>query len=803
MKRALVVHGHFYQPPRENPWTGKVEREPGAEPFHDWNERIFQECYRANAYSRIVDDHGRVRRIVSNYLNISFNFGPTLLHWMERHHAITYGRILEADRVSAAARNGHGNAMAQAYNHTILPLSNRRDQETQVRWGIADFEHRFRRTPEGLWLPECAANEETLEVLIEQGVRFTVLSPYQAARVRKLGDSEWTDVSGGKVDPSRPYRFFHRDGSGRYLDLFFYDGYASRAIAFEGALTSSEGYVDRLLRAAEGLDGLVSVATDGESYGHHTRYGDRCLAHAMEVAAPARGFEPTNFAAYLAAHEVTDEVKIELGPDGNGSAWSCAHGVGRWFRDCGCHTGGREGWNQAWRTPLRDALDYLRDVAAVLFEEEGRAFFKNPWAARNEYISVLLDPHHNSEDFMARHQTKPLSDRDQVRALSLLEMQHHAMLMYTSCGWFFSDLSGIETQQILEYAGRVLDLIGAMDRDETGPFLQHLAEARSNRPEEGNGADVFRRYVEPARLSPERIAADLAITSLLEEEAETGEVAGYVYGRQDFQRRQLGRITMCTGRVTLHSTRTRRRHDAAVAALHLGGIDFYAVVNEGLDDPAFQTSVERMWDAFTSVSLPALLRRLSQEFGPREFGLEHLLPDSRERISEQIFATLLYRFSVEYARLYEDNRRTLDMLQSAGFPLPRELRAAAEFTLGRLFEEEIWKQEQSRDPEAYRRAVEIAEQVEEHGYQIDRTRSRALFEKMITDAVRTAVRRPEEPGRVESALELLALVERLGLQVNIESAQEAAYDAAVEHPDRRNELDQLLIALWVSPEVGR
>ncbi len=795
MDRDLVVHGHFYQPPRENPWTGEVDREPGAEPYHDWNERIFHECYRANAYARIIDDHGRVERIISNYLHVSFNFGATLLAWMEKHHPITYGRIIGADRASASTRGGHGNAIAQSYNHTILPLSPRRDKVTQVRWGVADFAHRFGRAPEGLWLPECAADEETLEVLIEHQIRFTILSPYQASKTRRIGELEWQDASAGKIDSSVPHRFFHGDGSGRYLDIFFYDAGASRGVAFEGVLTSSHGYVDRLDRAPAGEGRLVSVATDGESYGHHTRWGERCLAHAMEVVARPRGFRPTNFAEHLAHTPVTHEVKIDLGPDRRGSSWSCAHGVGRWFRDCGCHTGGRDGWNQQWRRPLREALDGLRSVSDEIFSEIGGQYFNDPWAARDAYVSVLLDRRENLDEHLVRHGKPGLSDDARIRAMSLMEMQHQAQLMYTSCGWFFSDVSGIESRQILKYAGRVLDLLGELGRDETPRFLERLAEAKSNRAEEGNGADIFRRYVEPVRVSPERISAHLAITGLLDHDEDTGEVAGYVYHRHEFTRRQLGRISMCTSRVELESTRTRRRHQTAVAALHLGGIDFYAVVKDRTD--TFAAAAERLWDAFASASLPALLRRASQEFGPNEFGLEHLLPDSREKISEQIFASLLRRFSEEYARLYEDNRRTLDMLQLAGFPLPKELRVAAEFTLGRSFEEEIKKQEQSRDPEKYRRAIEIAEQVAQHGYQIDRTTSRRLFENMITDAVRTAVSRRDDET-LDSAVDLLELTERLGLDVNLEAAQEAAYDAAL-RAGASAELGRLLVALWVSP----
>src|SRR5215212_2708592 len=358
---ALIIHGHFYQPPRENPWTGEVDLEPGAAPFHDWNERIHAECYAPN---------------IVNYPLISFNFGPTLLSWLESHHRDTYQQILNADRESAAAHGGHGNAIAQAYGHAILPLCNERDRLTQVVWGLADFHYRFGREAEALWLPETAANDQVLALLIERGMRYVILAPNQAK---------------GSVDVSKPYLFRHPDGSGSSLAIFFYNGPLARAIAFEGALASSRVLVEKFLSAAQ-LGELVSVATDGETYGHHFKFGDLCLAHAVEFDAKQAGFRITNYGEYLDRHPPETEVEIDSGASGEGSSWSCAHGVGRWSRDCGCHTGGEAGWNQAWRQPLRAALNFLRDDAAVKFESAGNKLLSDPWAARNKYIAVILDP---------------------------------------------------------------------------------------------------------------------------------------------------------------------------------------------------------------------------------------------------------------------------------------------------------------------------------------------------------------------------------------------------------------------------
>lgn len=510
---ALIIHGHFYQPPRENPWTGEVEREPSAAPFHDWNERIHNECYAPNAAA-------------DNYAKISFNFGPTLLSWLERAHPETYRHVLSADRESAAQRGGHGNAIAQAYGHAILPLCNERDRLTQVVWGIADFRFRFGREPEALWLPETAANDATLALLIDQGLRYVILAPEQAKRV-KVGDEKgtgigaaseeettrgigaasgeetsidvsggWVDVSGGTVDTTKAYRFEHPDGSGRSIAIFFYNGPLARAIAFEKALTSSRGLVERFVQVAQRGD-LVNAATDGETYGHHFKFGELCLAHALSVEAKEAGFWITNYGEYLDRNPPTAGVEIDNGLQGEGSSWSCAHGVARWTRDCGCHTGGETGWNQAWRDPLRVALNYLRDDAALKFENRGAELLRDPWAARNDYISILLDDLTRAE-FLARHAVRPLGDAEQVRVFNLLEMQRSALLMFTSCGWFFSDLAGIETIQVLRYAARVLDLQNQLGFEPPRKqFLDLLANAKSNQPEKGNGADIFARFADP------------------------------------------------------------------------------------------------------------------------------------------------------------------------------------------------------------------------------------------------------------------------------------------------------------------
>lgn len=526
---ALIIHGHFYQPPRENPWTGLIEREPGAQPFHDWNERIHAECYQPNSAVPIVA--GGKKRVVNNYKLISFDFGPTLLSWLERSHAETYARVLAADAESVARHSGHGNAIAQAYNHAILPLCNSRDRRTQVRWGLADFRHRFGREPESMWLPETACNDDVLGLLMDEGLRFVILAPQQARRVRRRTGipafPEWIEkrnaqenedtegqtgksvlhsdrqtVATGSIDTSVAYNYFHRDGSGRSLAVFFYDPQLAQAIAFERALTSSASLVELFARRAAGAGGtagLINVATDGETYGHHHKFGELCLAYALEVDAPARGFAITNYGEYLEQHPPEWEVEISNGDTGEGSSWSCVHGVSRWIRDCGCHTGGEPGWNQAWRGPLRAALDVLRDEAAASFEATRGELFTDPWSARDDAIALVLDQQKSREQFLLEHAPRDLTGAQQQRALRFLELQRNSLLMYTSCGWFFNDISGIEPVQILRYAGRATELMAELGlASPRERFLEILSEAKSNRRELGSGADIYRRLVEPS-----------------------------------------------------------------------------------------------------------------------------------------------------------------------------------------------------------------------------------------------------------------------------------------------------------------
>lgn len=511
MVAALVLHGHFYQPPRENPLTGSIELEPSAHPFHNWNERIHHECYRANAAAPIFNDSGEVEWVVNNYQHISFNFGPTLLNWLERYHPLTYASVIEADRESCRRRSGHGNAIAQGYNHSILPLCNERDRRTQVRWGLTDFRHRFGRDPESLWLPETAANDETLCVLIEEGLKYVILSPYQAEKIKPIGEQGWQTVADGSIDTTLTYKYFHRDLSGRSIAVFFYDGQIAKSIAFDGILSSSKDLIDRFESRVKDGEQIISVATDGESYGHHYRHGEMCLAYALEVEAARRGLRITNYGEYLERHPPEIEVEIKQGVNGEGTAWSCAHGLGRWTRDCSCHAGAPSSWNQSWRAPLRHALDYLRDEAGRHFESSGGDIFSDPWEARDAYVELIVSPRHSAERFLRRFSRRSLLPAEQGRAIALLELQRHSMLMYTSCGWFFNDIGGLETVQNLKYAGRVLGLMKELDFPSPYKgFMELLAQAKSNLPKHGTGADIYRQYVESSHSGSRSSAGSMS-----------------------------------------------------------------------------------------------------------------------------------------------------------------------------------------------------------------------------------------------------------------------------------------------------
>jgi alpha-amylase/alpha-mannosidase (GH57 family) len=679
LQRFICIHGHFYQPPRENAWLERVELQDSAYPYHDWNHRITAECYGPNANSRILDEKKRITRIVNNYSRISFNFGPTLLSWLETDRPEIYRAILDADRISAERFSGHGSALAQVYSHPILPLCNARDKKSQVIWGIRDFEHRFGRLPEGMWLPETAVDLESLEVLARHGIRFTVLSPFQAAAVRPLDARDWEDRSGGAVDPKMPYLL--KLPSGGEICIFFYDGPISRAVAFEQLLTGGEQFASRLLGAFdEQVQGaqLMHIATDGETYGHHHRFGDMALAYALHHIQNNGLARITNYGEYLELHPPTHEVQIL-----ERTSWSCAHGIGRWQEDCGCRTGANESWHQQWRGPLRKALDWLRDSLAPRFEERTAQQLSDPWGARDDYIDVILDRSPQSIDrFLERHARAGLGEARRSELLRLLELQRHAMLMYTSCGWFFDELSGIETIQIMQYACRALELAEEIFGEPLEPgFLELLERAPSNLPEHDNGRKLYESRVRPSQVDMAKFGANYAATLLFEDGPIAEPKYGFSVRCDEPQIFATGKSRLALGRMQVSSKITLEQEDLTFGCVLFGEHNLSCGVRPFAGDGPFQATVKEVTAAFSRADLPEVLRLLDHHFLERRFSLQTLFRDEQRRILDRILEATLHDAEGVYRRLYEQHAPLMRFLKSLDTPLPRAFRFAAELVL--------------------------------------------------------------------------------------------------------------------------
>jgi alpha-amylase/alpha-mannosidase (GH57 family) len=678
MDRYVCVHGHFYQPPRENPWLEVVEEQDSAWPFHDWNERITAECYRPNSSARMLDAEGRITRLVNNYARMSFNVGPTLLQWMDDHSPEAYAGIVEGDRRSQQRFDGHGSAMAQVYNHMIMPLANERDRRTQIVWGIRDFQHRFGRDPEGMWLAETAADTPTLELLAEHGIRFTVLSPYQAARTRELGAESWDDVRGGRVDPTRPYRV--PLPSGREIAVFFYDGDASQAVAFEGLLTSGDALADRLLGRFTDRDGpqLVHIATDGESYGHHHRHGEMALAHALhrlETRTP--GVKLTNYAQFLDLFPPTHEAEIV-----EASSWSCAHGVERWRSNCGCSTGGPG--DQAWRAPLRDALDWLHDELAPDFERHAKELVHDPWAARDDYVEVVLDRSRDSIDaFLLQHARAPLGRERVHDLLRLMELQRHAMLMYTSCGWFFEELSRLEAVQVLHYAARAIQLRSQLPDglDLQPEFARRLDAAPSNVPAFGNGRVVYEQLVLPSIAHFEKVAAHFAISRLFTSYHPQDRIGCYEVERSDERTSEAGRARVASGRVTVRSVVTLRERRYEYGVLHFGDHNLLCGIREVGTDGDFTRMADDLDDAFSEANFTDTLRTLDHHFPGDGYSLKDLFRDEQRRLLRIVLDDTLHDVESTYRAIYQGRARRMRWLTSLDAKVPPPLLAAAQVVM--------------------------------------------------------------------------------------------------------------------------
>jgi alpha-amylase/alpha-mannosidase (GH57 family) len=806
--RFVCIHGHFYQPPRENPWLETVEVQDSAAPYHDWNDRITAECYAPNGASRITNKQNEIIRIMNNYARMSFNFGPTLLSWLADKAPRTYRMIVDADKVSAQRYSGHGSAVAQVYNHIIMPLANRRDALTQIRWGIADFESRFGRKPEGMWLAETAVNRSVLDLMAKEGIKFTILAPVQCARVRRLdppagttskpnldpvaaaaapAEEPWNQTPTANVDPTHPYLV--KLDEGRSIAVFFYDGPGSRAIAFEGLLNSGENFGSRLLggfHPASPNDPEVAqlshVATDGESYGHHHKHGEMALSYAMHWIEEGGRAKLTNYGEFL--EKFPPKWEAEVAED---TSWSCAHGVERWRSNCGCN-GGKAGWNQEWRAPLRDALDYLRDATAPLAEQISQSLFKDLWLARDAFIQVVLDRSPASIiRFFADHTTRHLSDDERVTALELMELERHTQLMYTSCGWFFDEISGIETIQIIAYAGRVLQLaaklFGPPGAALEAEFLTRLARAKSNVPEMGDGAEVYRRYVTNMKIGLEQVGAHYAISSIFRAYPEHGELFCFDVHRESQEVFNSGRGRVALGRALLYSRITEESEELCFAVLHLGDQNLSAAVKaynstNPAEVEAFATFSTEISTAIRRANLPEVIRLIDRFFGqgeaqgqpPIAYSLTSLFADEQHRILSTILNQTVSEMEQSLRKIYEDHASLMHFLTESGMTAPPALATAARFAINASLRQAI-----ESDPFDFTEIEALLARAEVDQIPLDtQLLSYTTGQRMKRAMIRleaAAAGDPQAADALAAAIEVAHATHKMPFEVNIWQAQ--------------------------------
>lgn len=763
--RFLTIHGHFYQPPRENAWLEEIERQPSASPYHDWNERIDVECYAPNATARILDERDLIKRVVNNYADISFNFGPTLLSWMEVHARATYDAVLLADRTSQE-KLGHGSAIAQGYGHAIFPLLDARDKVTQVAWGIADFVHRFGRQPEGMWLPETAVDTATLEVLAAAGIAFTILAPRQARTLRRAGEEEAVPVDESTLDTRVPYRV--ELPSGRTIAIFFYDGGASQAVAFERLLANGQTFAERLRSRFDERETpqLVSIATDGETYGHHHRFGEMALAWALSAIASSDDVVLTNYAAFLAAHPPEDVVTIA-----EATAWSCAHGVGRWKESCGCRM--RADSDQSWRGPLREALDFVRDRLAPWFEERARAFVDDPWGARDAYIRVVLDrsPASRRAFFDAVSARVPTAEDERV-LLTLLETQRNAMLMYTSCGWFFDDIHGIEARQVLEYAVRCCELaVKAGGPDLLPELLTRLAPARAV-SDPISGRDVVEKQILPARFDHARYAKQVAVLSLLRPGDEVSS-AGYAVRPRATVRERDGGASAAFGDFAVEDVRTGEVQEFGFACAREGLARFVGGIAQTLSDP----DPGELAGHFRDGGFDAFARTSSRRYADAIDSMSVLSSGTRERVAVALVEDHMEEIDALYQKLHETASPLLRQLSLLGVDPPRPLRTASKLVL------EVSLTDALAEPEPNLDWVDtLLEEARAEGIQLREDEIQRALSRVI-DQVADRLASAPEPALVERLTRVVAIARRVSHGPALRHAQDVVWRLALRRPE--------------------
>ncbi|HVV69104.1 MAG TPA: DUF3536 domain-containing protein [Gammaproteobacteria bacterium] len=781
MKKYICIHGHFYQPPRENPWLEAIELQDTAFPYHDWNERITAECYAPNSASRILNENHEITQIVNNYQSISFNFGPTLISWIQEKHPELLKKIIEADQNSQAQFQGHGAAIAQAYNHMILPLSNTRDKYTQILWGIRHFEIYFGRKPEGLWLPETAVNLETLDIMSEVGIKFTILAPNQAKRVRKLDGLHWHNV-GDKIDITMPY--LQKLPSGRSIALFFYDGPTSRALAFENLLQSGNVLADRLIELCNFSrmhPQLIHIATDGETYGHHHAFGDMALAYALHYIKEQQVADITIYGQFLEHNPPTHEVEIH-----ENSSWSCAHGIERWKSDCGCNSGGHSGWRQHWRAPLRESLDWLRDSLIPVYEEHAGKYLRDPWQARNDYIEIIHDRSPEKlADFLDKNAIRELTESEIEEVLKALEMQRHALLMYTSCGWFFDELSGIETVQVIAYAARAIQLAHSFsDTDYESQFLEHLANAPSNIPEYENGRKIYERFIKPMRLELPAVTAHYAISSIFKDYDDHTEIYCYNVERHFAQTAESGKIKLKIGAVRVSSKITRETIFTDYALIHYGDQNLLCGVRTFQDEAAYHGMEQELLNVFSQGEFLEITKLLEKYFGSSLYTLKNMFRDEQRIVINEILKLPLSEAESMYRFFYDNHASIMSYVNNLSIPLPLTLHKTIEYVINSNLKQAI--HEDILNLERIEQLFALAEKFHTEFYH---TEIEFLLQQQMVTVFKNFQSNPFNEELLKKLINLLEILNKINLIINPWQVQNIMYHLSME--DRiRNQADE-------------
>ncbi len=780
MNRYICIHSHFYQPPRENPWLEAIEIQDEAYPFHNWNERINTECYACNAESRILDSEKRIIDLINNYTKISFNFGPTLLSWLEVHAPKVYTSILDADKMSQKIFSGHGSAIAQVYNHIIMPLASRKDKITQVRWGIIDFEQRFKRKPEGMWLSETAVDTETLEILADHGIMFTILSQYQADNVREIGTENWTDVKNGKIDSRFPYKCILP--SGKSIALFFYNSKIAHDISFGSLINDGSRFAHRLLDAFDRdliKPQLINVATDGETYGHHHRFGDMALAFCYYYIESKNHAKITIYGEFLDKYPPMYEVRIK-----ENSSWSCVHGVERWRNNCGCFSGGKPHYNQNWRKPLRDSLDWLSNKLIPIFENELSGLLKKPWEARNDYINVILNRSKASIiNYINKHlkpeKLKILDEEQQIKIIELMEMQRYALLMYTSCAWFFNDISGIETIQIISYAARAIQLAKKISgADLETQFVNILAKAISNKSGFGNGEQIYNNYIKILQIDLKRIAAHFGIVSLFNKrfnkrfnkqfykEENTHKIYCYSAKEIDTNIFHAGIHTLSIGKVLISSNITLEKKIFFYVILHLVDHNIHAGVSENINNKKYINIRKEIETAFNNIDISETILKIDKHFNENTYTINHVFKGEQRKIFQKILTNGVKDITDSIYQLYEKYYSIMQTMLKLKVPLPTSFYLTGEYIanikLCKIFQD---------DNIDNKEILKVFKEIKQFSFEIDKPTLEYLAQKRITSLMERCMDSPYNMHLYESLETILGIIKDLSLEVDIWEAQ--------------------------------